>query len=158
MASWLLWRAQRAVPRAKKDRGRAAKPMSIYQNYLALRRVFKARDVELTPPHTVLWMRGSSRRHSAQKRFVASCRRAMRRSRVPSRRPAHRSRVPSRRPAPFPKGSCSVDSPPYETPWVAPQGPSPKATPSRRVPRVLSRQRTSTTGPGRAMGAAALVP
>ena len=53
MASWLLWRAQRAVPRAKKDRGKAAKPMSIYQNYLALRRVFKSRDVELTPPHTV---------------------------------------------------------------------------------------------------------
>ena len=53
MASWLLWRAQRAVPRAKKDRGKAAKPMSIYQNYLALRRVFKSRDVELTPPNTV---------------------------------------------------------------------------------------------------------
>ena len=27
--------------------------MSIYQNYLALRRVFKSRDVELTPPGTV---------------------------------------------------------------------------------------------------------
>jgi hypothetical protein len=45
LASFLLFRAQRAVPRSKKDT--VAKPMSIYQNYLALRRVFRARDVEL---------------------------------------------------------------------------------------------------------------
>lgn len=51
LASFLLWRAQRAVPRSRKDT--AAKPMSIYQNYLALRRVFRARDVELPPPGVV---------------------------------------------------------------------------------------------------------
>lgn len=51
MASFLLFRAQRAVPRSKQHT--VAKPMSIYQNYLALRRVFKAKDVELAPPHTV---------------------------------------------------------------------------------------------------------
>ena len=50
LASWLLWRAQRAVPRARKG---VAKPMSIYQNYLALRRVFRSRSVELTPPGVV---------------------------------------------------------------------------------------------------------
>ena len=50
LASWLLWRAQRAVPRSRKG---VAKPMSIYQNYLALRRVFKSRDVELPAPGTV---------------------------------------------------------------------------------------------------------
>ena len=50
LASWLLWRAQRAVPRSKKG---VAKPMSIYQNYLALRRVFRSRDVTLTAPGTV---------------------------------------------------------------------------------------------------------
>ena len=51
LASFLLFRAQRAVPRSKKDA--VAKPMSIYHNYLALRRVFKSRDVELPPPGTV---------------------------------------------------------------------------------------------------------
>ena len=51
LASFLLFRAQRAVPRSKQDV--VAKPMSIYQNYLALRRVFKSRDVELPPPGTV---------------------------------------------------------------------------------------------------------
>ena len=45
LASYLLFRAQRAVPRSKKDM--CAKPMSIYQNFLALVRVFKSRDVEL---------------------------------------------------------------------------------------------------------------
>lgn len=50
LASWLLWRAQRAIPRSRKG---VAKPMSIYQNYLALRRVFKSRDVELPIPGTV---------------------------------------------------------------------------------------------------------
>ena len=50
LASFLMWRAQRAVPRSRKG---VAKPMSIYQNYLALRRVFRARDVELTNPGTV---------------------------------------------------------------------------------------------------------
>ena len=60
MASWLLWRAQRAIPRSRKG---VAKPMSIYQNYLALRRVFKSRDVELTPPGTVReTLRGMIRR------------------------------------------------------------------------------------------------
>ena len=50
LAAWLLWRAQRAVPRSRKG---VAKPMSIYQNYLALRRVFRSRDVELPPSGTV---------------------------------------------------------------------------------------------------------
>ena len=51
LAAFLLFRAQRAVPRSKK--AAAAKPMSIYQNFLALRRVFRARDVELPPTGTV---------------------------------------------------------------------------------------------------------
>ena len=51
LASFLLFRAQRALPRSK--RNAVAKPMSIYQNYLALRRVFRARDVELPPSGTV---------------------------------------------------------------------------------------------------------
>lgn len=50
LATWLLWRAQRAVPRSRKG---VAKPMSIYQNYLALRRVFNSRNVELPQPGTV---------------------------------------------------------------------------------------------------------
>ena len=50
LASFLLWRAQRAIPRSRKG---VAKPMSIYQNYLALRRVFHSRGVELTPPRAV---------------------------------------------------------------------------------------------------------
>ena len=45
LASFLLFRAQRAIPRSKVDV--VAKPMSVYQNYLALRRVFRSRDVEL---------------------------------------------------------------------------------------------------------------
>ena len=52
LASWLLWRAQRAIPRSRKTCA-VAKPMSIYQNYLALRRVFKSRNVELPVPGTV---------------------------------------------------------------------------------------------------------
>ena len=51
LASFLLFRAQRAVPRSKRDM--VAKPMSIFQNHLALCRVFKSRDVELPPPGTV---------------------------------------------------------------------------------------------------------
>ena len=51
LAAFLLFRAQRAVPRSK--RAAVAKPMSIYQNFLALRRVFRARDVELPPSGTV---------------------------------------------------------------------------------------------------------
>ncbi|MDC0525697.1 SET domain-containing protein-lysine N-methyltransferase [bacterium] len=50
LASWLMWRAQRAIPRSRKG---AAKPMSIYNNYLALRRVFRQRDVELPIPGVV---------------------------------------------------------------------------------------------------------
>jgi hypothetical protein len=50
LASWLMWRAQRAIPRSRKG---VAKPMSIYQNYLALRRVFRSRNVELPPPGNV---------------------------------------------------------------------------------------------------------
>ena len=53
LASWLLWRAQRALPRSRKMGATVAKPMSIYQNYLALRRVFRARNVDLPPPHVV---------------------------------------------------------------------------------------------------------
>ena len=61
LASFLMWRAQRAVPRSRKG---VAKPMSIYQNYLALRRVFRARDVELTNPGTVRdTLRGLIRRY-----------------------------------------------------------------------------------------------
>eukprot|EP00966_Prymnesium_polylepis_P198207 4592974-Prymnesium_polylepis.1 len=46
--SWfLLWRTQRIQPRSHADA--AAKPMSVYQNYLALRRVFKTRSEELPP-------------------------------------------------------------------------------------------------------------
>ena len=51
MAAFLLFRAQRSVPRSKKSA--VSKPMSIYQNYLALRRVFRARNVELTPSGAV---------------------------------------------------------------------------------------------------------
>ena len=51
MASFLLFRAQRSIPRSKRDA--VSKPMSIFQNYLALRRVFKARNVELTPAGSV---------------------------------------------------------------------------------------------------------
>ena len=51
LASFLLFRAQRSIPRSNKDA--VSKPMSIYQNYLALRRVFRGRDVELTEPHVV---------------------------------------------------------------------------------------------------------
>ena len=50
LASWLMWRAQRAVPRSRKG---VAKPMSIYGNMLALRRVFRSRDVELPPAGVV---------------------------------------------------------------------------------------------------------
>ena len=51
LAGFLLFRSQRAKGRA---RGQPfAKPMSIYQNYLALRRVFKEREVELPPSTTV---------------------------------------------------------------------------------------------------------
>ena len=50
LAAFLLWRAQRAVSR---DRKGVAKPMSLYQNYLALRRVYRARNVELPPPTVV---------------------------------------------------------------------------------------------------------
>ena len=52
LASWLLWRAQRAVPRSRKGAA-VAKPMSIHQNYLALRRVFRLRNVELPLPGVV---------------------------------------------------------------------------------------------------------
>ena len=52
MASFLMWRAQRAQPRSRKGPP-VAKPMSIYHNYLALRRVFKSRSVELPGPGTV---------------------------------------------------------------------------------------------------------
>ena len=51
LSRFLLYRAQRAQPRAKKDR--VAKPMSIYQNYLALRRVFDDRGQELPPSAAV---------------------------------------------------------------------------------------------------------
>jgi hypothetical protein len=44
---YLLFRSQRARGRARGDL--FAKPMSIYQNYLALRRVFKGRSVEIPP-------------------------------------------------------------------------------------------------------------
>ena len=50
LASWLMWRAQRAIPRSRKG---AAKPMSIHQNYLALRRVMRLRNVELPLPGVV---------------------------------------------------------------------------------------------------------
>ena len=51
LASFLLFRAQRAKPRSKRDK--VAKPMSIYQNYLALARVFRQREVELPPAASV---------------------------------------------------------------------------------------------------------
>ena len=45
--------------------------MSVYQNYLALRRVFKARNVELTPPGMVReTLRGLIRR------FIRRCHRS----------------------------------------------------------------------------------
>ena len=44
-AGFLLFRAQRAKPRSKGDV--VAKPMSIFQNYLALRRVFRQRGVDM---------------------------------------------------------------------------------------------------------------
>ena len=50
LASFLIWRAVRAIPRSRKG---IAKPMSVYQNYLALRRVFRSRDVELPPAGVV---------------------------------------------------------------------------------------------------------
>ena len=51
MASFLLFRAHRAQPRSKSDI--VAKPLSIYANYLALRRVFKSRSVDLVPSGVV---------------------------------------------------------------------------------------------------------
>ena len=51
LAGYLLFRSQRAKGRAKGQP--FAKPMSVYQNYLALRRVFKGREVEL-PPSTAV--------------------------------------------------------------------------------------------------------
>jgi hypothetical protein len=51
LAGFLLFRAQRARPRSPKDK--VAKPMSIYQNYLALLRVFRGREVELPPAASV---------------------------------------------------------------------------------------------------------
>lgn len=45
MSGFLLFRGQRMQPRSKKDK--IAKPMSVYQSYLALRRVFRARGQPL---------------------------------------------------------------------------------------------------------------
>ena len=47
LSYFLLFRSQRIQPRAKGDV--AARPMSVYQNYMAIRRVFRQRGQELPP-------------------------------------------------------------------------------------------------------------
>lgn len=51
LTGFVFYTAQTMQPRSKQDK--IAKPLSVNQRYLALRRTFKAQDVELPPDSTV---------------------------------------------------------------------------------------------------------